>query len=82
MGRGKKLYINGPSHMTKMVAMPIFSKKKQPLQIFFSRTGSPMILKLGMQHWRLTLYKIYINNDPELTLINFMARSNLVVYAF
>ena len=28
---------------------------KKPLKIFFSRTGSHMILKLGMQHLRLVL---------------------------
>ena len=27
-----------------------------------------MILKLGMQHWGLQLYKVYINGDPGLTL--------------
>ena len=43
---GKKVYINGPGHMTKMAAMPIYGKK--PLKIFFSRTRNPMILKLGM----------------------------------
>ena len=41
-----------------------------------------MILKLGMWHWGLKLYKVYINNDPGLTLTYFMARSNLVPYAF
>ena len=41
-----------------------------------------MILKLGMQHQGLKLYKIYVNDDPGLTLTYFTARSNLVVYAF
>ena len=41
-----------------------------------------MILKLGMKHWGLKLYKVYINDDPELTLTYFTARSNLVPYAF
>ena len=41
-----------------------------------------MILKLGMQHRGLKLYKVYINSDPELTLTYFTARSNLVPYAF
>ena len=41
-----------------------------------------MILKLGMQHWGLKLYKVYINSDPGLTLTYFTARSNLVLYAF
>ena len=41
-----------------------------------------MILKLGMQHRGLKLYKVYINSDPGLTLTYFTARSNLVPYAF
>ena len=41
-----------------------------------------MTLKLGMQHWGLKLYKVYINNDPGLTMTYFTARSNLVAYAF
>ena len=41
-----------------------------------------MILKLGMEHWGLKLYKVYINDDPGLTLTYFTARSNLVPYAF
>ena len=60
-----KVYINGPDHMTKMVAMPIYGKT---FKIFFSRTGSPMILKLGMKHRGLKFYKVYINGDPVLTL--------------
>ena len=39
-----------------------------------------MILKLGMQHQRLKLYKVYINDDLGLTLTYFTARSNLVAY--
>ena len=35
-----------------------------------------------MQHWGLKLYKVYINCDLGLTLTYFMARSNLVTYAF
>ena len=39
-----------------------------------------MILKLGMKHRGLELYKVYIkfNGDPEFTLTYFTARSNLV----
>ena len=48
----------------------------------FSRTSSSMILKLDMQHWGLKLYIICLNDDPGLTLTYFMARSNLVAYAF
>ena len=38
-----------------------------------------MILKLGMQHQGLKLYKVYINSDPGLTLTYFTARSNLAL---
>ena len=41
-----------------------------------------MILKLGMQHWGIKVYKVCINDDPELTLTYFTTRSNLVAYAF
>ena len=41
-----------------------------------------MILKLGMQYHRLKLYKVYINDDPWLTLTYFTARSNWVDYRF
>ena len=41
-----------------------------------------MILKLGMYHWGLKLYKVYVNDDPGLTLTYFTARSNLVPYTF
>ena len=37
-----------------------------------------MILKLGMYHLGLKLYKLYINDDPWLTLTYFTARSNCV----
>ena len=41
-----------------------------------------MILKLGMKHWGLKLYKVYINDDPGLTLTFFTARSNWVICTF
>ena len=41
-----------------------------------------MILKIGMQHRGLKLYKVYLNGDPGLTLTYFMARSNWVAYSF
>ena len=77
MEGGKKVYINGPGHMTKMAAMPI-----RPLKIFFSRTRSHMIYKLGMYHLGLKLYKMCINDDPGLTLTYFTARSNWVACTF
>ena len=41
-----------------------------------------MTLKLGMQHRVLEYYHVCSNDDPGLTLTYFMARSNLVPYAF
>ena len=43
---GAKVYINGPGHMTKMAATPIYGKN--PSKIFFSRTGGLIFMKLGM----------------------------------
>ena len=43
---GTKVYINGPGHMTKMAATPIYGKN--PSKIFISRTGGPFFTKLGM----------------------------------
>ena len=68
-----KFYINGQGHMTKMAAMAIHSKNH--LKIFFSRTRRPMILKLGMKHQAMELYKVCINHDPGMTLTFFTARS-------
>ena len=50
-------------------------KYQKPLKIFFSRTRRPMILKLGMKHQAMELYKVYINRDPWVTLTYFTARS-------
>ena len=63
--RGSKVCINGAGHMTKMAAMPIYGKDLQ--------SSSPEPLKLGMQHQGLKLYKVYINDDPGLTLTYFTA---------
>ena len=37
---------------------------------------------IGIQHWVLEYYQVCSNDDPELTLTYFTARSNLVPYAF
>ena len=36
-----------------------------------------MSMKLGMEQYVLKLYKFYINDDPELTLIHFKTMSTL-----
>ena len=41
-----------------------------------------MILILGMYHLGLKLYKVYINDDPGLTLTYFTAGSNSVICTF
>ena len=41
-----------------------------------------MILKLGMEHRGLKIYKVYINDYPPPTLTYFTAKSNLASYAF
>ena len=77
-----KVSTNGLCRMTKMAATTIHAKKN--FQIFFSGTERPMNLKLGMQHRVLEYYQIYSNDAPGLALIYFMfmARSNVVTYAF
>ena len=67
-----KVYINDQGHMTKMAAMAINSKL---LKILFSRTRKPMILKLGMKHQAMELYKVYITHELGMTLNYFTARS-------
>ena len=67
-----KVYINGQGHMPKIAAMAINSKN---LKIFFFRTRRPIILKLGLKHQAIELYKVSINHDPGMTLTFFKARS-------
>ena len=59
-------------HMTKMAATPIYGKN--PSKIFFSRTGGPISMKLGMQHLGLQPIIVCSNDDPGLTLTYFTAR--------
>ena len=54
----------------------------QTFKIFFSEIKRLMKLKVGMLHRVLKYYQICSNDDPELTLTYFMARSNLVPYGF
>ena len=76
---GLKVWSNGLGHMTKMAAIPIYGKN---LKKIISGTKRPMTLKVGMQHWVLEYYHICSNDDAGMTLTYFMARSNLVPYAF
>ena len=76
---GMKVCSNGPGYMTKVAAMPIYGKN---LKNIFSGTKRPMNLNLGMHHRVLEYYQVCSNDDPGLTLTYFMARSNLIPYAF
>ena len=76
---GTKVPSNGHGHMTKMAAMPIHGSY---LKKFSSLEPNSLILKLGIQHRVLEYYQTPSNDYPGLTLTNFMARSNLVPYAF
>ena len=55
--------------MTKMAATPILVKT--------FKTVPTEIMKPDMEHYVLKLYKVYINDDPKLTLTYFMTMSNL-----
>ena len=55
--------------------MAAMVKIVKTFKIFFFRTGRPIILKLGMEHQGMELYKVYVNHDPGMTLTFFMARS-------
>ena len=73
---GTKLYSNNSGHMTKMAAMPIYTKnlllrnqKFNYLDIGYAASGAQVLPSCS-------------NDDPGLTLTYFMARSNLVPYAF
>ena len=67
-----KIYMNGHGHMTKMAAMAIKAKTFKNL---FLQNRRPRILKLGMKHQAMELYKVYIKCDPWMTLTYFTARS-------
>ena len=71
---GKKVYINGTGHMTKMAAMLIYGKKKLSKWSYDH--------ELCMEQYVLKLYKVYINDDPELTLTHFKTMSNLAKLGF
>ena len=68
------MYIRNPGHMTKMAVMPIYDKNPSKI---FSRTGGPILTKLGMKHRWLKHYNVYIhvNHNPVMTLTYFTARS-------
>ena len=70
-----KICSTGPCLMTKMA-------DKKSSKIFFSGTRRSITLKLNLHHWVLRYYQVCSNDKTVLTLTYFMARSNLVPYAF
>ena len=77
---GIKVCSTGTGHMTEMAAMPIYGKNLKKNLLRYQKR--PMTLKLGMQHRVLENYQVCSNDDPGLSLTYFMARSNLVPYAY
>ena len=74
MGWGTKVCSNGPGHMTKMAAITfknllLWNQMARDLETWYAA-------------WVLKYYQVCSNDDPGLTLTYFMARSNLVPYAF
>ena len=66
--------------MTKMAAMPMYGKN--PSKVFFSETNKQISMKLGVKHRWQEYYNVYINHDPVMTLIQFMAKLTWVTNAF
>ena len=88
---GNEIKISGPGQMTKVAAMhihvwliPTIRCHCLPFtsfKMFFIRKKIYMILKLSMQLRGLELDKVYVNDDPWLTLVYFTASSDLVAYS-
>ena len=72
---GTKVYINGPGHITKIAAMPIYGKTLKNLLLQNRKSNE-------LETWHVALVthvlQVYINDDPWLTLTYFTTRSNWV----
>ena len=69
---GKKVYINGQGHMTKMASMAINRKTFKNLLLQNQKAND---FDLGVKHQAMELYKVYINHDHGMTLTFLTARS-------
>ena len=74
-----KICSNGPGHVNKMVAVPIYGKIH--VKVFF-KTSRQMTVELDIQYQRLGPYKVFLNDDAGLTLTYFLVRSTFVLNAF
>ena len=74
---GNKIYISCPGHMTKMAAMPIYDKTFKNLILQNNKS-------YDLRVWHVAsgtlTYKVYVNDDPGLTLNYFTTGSILVTY--
>ena len=61
-----KIHQHNAGHMTKMTAMPIYSKNT--LKILFPGTTGPILMKLCMKNQRPKPFIICANYDPGLIL--------------
>ena len=77
---GTKVCINGPGHMTKMAAMPIYGKNLKKSSSPEPAGGFPRNLVCSMGDSLPII--VCINDDPGVTLTYFTARSNLETKAF
>ena len=81
MGWGNEsLFKNGPCHMTKVAATPIYVNSLKNLLLRNQKADDleSRYVALGAR----VLPSLFSNGDPELTLTYFTARSNLVPYGF
>ena len=69
-----KIYQYDAGHMTKMATMPIYGKN--PSKHFYSGISAPIYTNLGMKRRGLLPIVVCSNDDPRVTFIYFMARSN------
>ena len=76
---GTKVCSNGPGHMTKMSATPIYGKNFKNLLLQNQKADD---LESRYVASGARVLQICSNDDPKLTLTYFTARSNLVPYAF
>ena len=62
-----------------MATMPKYGENPSKI---FPETNRQTSMKLGVKHRWLKYYNVYMNNDPVMTLTQFMARSTWVAHAF
>ena len=75
-----KVCLNGPGHMTKMAAMPIYGKNLKTLLLRNQKSDD---LETWYAAWGAReYYQVCSNDDTGLILTYFTARSNLVPNAF